>query len=90
MMQVGETNGRLEYMQCSMRDRQHCLEMEEEEEALDPEQGSRVGKNSYKTDIKSCNSACRVGMGVVYGVTGEGRQIHVMVSVGVINATTSS
>ena len=46
-----------------------------------------MGKNSYETDIRSCNSACRVGMGVVYGVTGEGRQIHVMVSVGVINAT---
>ena len=87
MMQAGETNERLEYMQCSMRDRQHCLEMEEEEEEedLDPEQGSRVGKNSYETYIKSCNTACRVGMGVVYGVTGEGRQIHVMVSVGVIN-----
>jgi hypothetical protein len=30
---------RLEYMQCSMRDRQHSLEMEEEEEEedLDPE-----------------------------------------------------
>jgi len=70
-----------------MRDRQHCLEMEEEEEDLDPESGSRVGKNLYKTYIRPCNSACRVGMGVVYGVTGEGRQIHVMVSVGVINAT---
>jgi len=22
-----------------------------------------VGKNSYETDIKSCNTACRVGMG---------------------------
>ena len=46
-----------------------------------------MGKNLYKTYIRPCNSACRVGMGVVYGVTGEGRQIHVMVSVGVINAT---
>ena len=62
MMQAGETNERLEYMQCSMRDRQHCLDVEEGEEALDPEQGSRVGKNSYETDIMSCNAACRVGM----------------------------
>ena len=60
MMQAGEMNGRLEYMQCSRRDRQHCLEMEEED--LDPKQGSRVGKNSYKTDIRSCNAECRVGM----------------------------
>ena len=70
-----------------MRDRQHCLDVEEEEEALDPEQGSRVGKNSYETDIMSCNAGCRVGIRVVYGVTGERRQIHVMVLVGVINAT---
>jgi hypothetical protein len=27
-----------------MRDRQHCLEVKEEEEDLDPEQGSRVEK----------------------------------------------
>ena len=62
MMQAGETNGRLEYMQCSIRDRRYCLEMEEAED-LDPEQGNRVGKNSYETDIKSCNTECRVGIG---------------------------
>ena len=48
-----------------MRDRQHCLEVkeEEEEEDLDPEQGSRVEKNVYETYIRSYNTACRVGMG---------------------------
>ena len=45
-------------------------------------------KHSYETYIRSYYTACRVGMGVVYGVTEERerekRQIHVMVSVGVI------
>ena len=45
-----------------MRDRQHSLEMEEVED-LDPESGRHVGKNSYETDIRSCNTECRVGMG---------------------------
>ena len=46
-------------------------------------------KNSYETYIRSYYTACRVGMRVVYGGTGERererRKIHVMASVGVIN-----
>ena len=41
-------------VQCSMRDRQRCLEVEEEEEEeedLDPEQGSRLGKEEVVGDI---------------------------------------
>ena len=48
-------NGRLEYIQCSAvqyerQTRQRCLEVEEEEEKeedLDPEQGSRLGKEEF-------------------------------------------
>lgn len=49
-MQAGETNEKLEYMQCSMREIHRCLEVEEED--LDPKQESGVGENTYETYVQ--------------------------------------